>query len=179
MLSAARHWATRTAADVDFVWHGSLAEEAQWEANSLNYTQIQRTQLGSKAQDLLTKEASSTIGGRDLTVSNHARQGRLDGLSMKYYGMSFTKEIGPYKSGNQSVFTRYGSDGTPMASNLEYMVAENAGIQPEPAGWVLHRQSFCADRLLSGGAVTRRGAPITPPAIEVFFSHGDQRFHRR
>ena len=114
----------KSAAEVDFVWHSDVEQEASWEALSLTFTQIQRVGLGDRAQDVLTKDASATIGGDPLTVSNHARRGRLDGLPLKYWGLAITKEIGPHKVGNQQVFARVGPDGTPMASNLEYITSE-------------------------------------------------------
>lgn len=116
---------TKTPEEANFVWHGDLEQEASWEALALNYTQIQRTALGSNAQDVLTSNASTTIGGRPLLVSNHAKRGRLDGLCLKHWGIASTRDLGQYKVDGQTEFPVYNTaDGRLMASKISYLVTE-------------------------------------------------------
>jgi hypothetical protein len=116
---------SKTPVAANFVWHGDLEQQASWFALALNYTQIQRTALGTKGEDLLTQDAPDTIGGRPLIVSNHAKRGRLDGLCLKNWGLSVTKSLGQYKVGNQTVFPSYSTaNGYPNSTMVSYYVTE-------------------------------------------------------
>ncbi len=127
----------KTANEVDFVWVGDVEQEASWQALALNYTQIQRDTLGDRAQDLLTKDASATIGGRPFIVTTHARRGRLDGVSLKNWGISATRELGQYKVGNTTVFPHYDTaSGTITSSNISYLCAEMQAFCQNPMSGV-------------------------------------------
>lgn len=115
----------KTPEEANFIWHSDLEQEASWEALQLNFTQIQRTQLGANGQDILTANAPTTIAGRPLLVSNHAQRGRLDGLCLKHWGMAFTRELGEYKVGTTTQFPVYNTaDGRLTAATVQYLVTE-------------------------------------------------------
>ena len=113
-------------ADADeLVGHCTVNEQNAWEANALLVQYINMSELkGSESEDMLKREASSTIAGRRFLINERAVPGYIDFLALKNASMVETKSIDFYDVGGQTLFGIVGASGGQASGLVFYMVAE-------------------------------------------------------
>lgn len=113
-------------ADADeLVAHATVNEQNAWEQNALLVQHIDMAQLkGGESEDMLKREASSTIAGRRWLINERAVPGYIDFLALKNASMVSTKDIDFYDVGGQTLFGLIGQSGGQASGLVFYMVAE-------------------------------------------------------
>ena len=113
-------------ADADeLVAHCTVNEQNAWEQNALLVQSINMNDLkGSESEDMLKREASSTISGRRFLINERAVPGYIDFLALKNASMVETKSIDFYDVGGQTLFGLVGESGGQASGLVFYMVAE-------------------------------------------------------
>ena len=113
-------------ADADeLVAHCTVNEQNAWEQNALLVQSINMNDLkGSESEDMLKREASSTISGRRFLINERAVPGYIDFLDLKNASMVETKSIDFYDVGGQTLFGLVGESGGQASGLVFYMVAE-------------------------------------------------------
>ena len=113
-------------ADADeLVAHCTVNEQNAWEQNALLVQSINMNDLkGSESEDMLKREASSTISGRRFLINERAVPGYIDVLALKNASMVETKSIDFYDVGGQTLFGLVGESGGQASGLVFYMVAE-------------------------------------------------------
>jgi hypothetical protein len=79
---------------------------------------------GSESEDMLKREASTTIAGRRWLINERAVPGYIDFLALKNASMVETKSIDFYDVGGQTLFGLIGQSGGQASGLVFYMVAE-------------------------------------------------------
>jgi hypothetical protein len=109
----------------DLVAHATVNEQNAWEQNALLVQRIDMSELkGSESEDMLKREASTTIGGRRFLINERAVPGYIDFLALKNASMVETKSIDFYDVGGQTLFGLVGASGGQASGLVFYMVAE-------------------------------------------------------
>lgn len=113
-------------ADADeLVAHATVNEQNAWEQNALLVQHINMAEMkGSESEDMLKREASSTIAGRRWLINERAVPGYIDFLALKNASMVETKSIDFYDVGGQTLFGLIGASGGQASGLVFYMVAE-------------------------------------------------------
>lgn len=113
-------------ADADeLVAHCTVNEQNAWEQNALLVQRIDMAQMkGSESEDMLKREASSSIAGRRFLINERAVPGYIDFLALKNASMVETKSIDFYDVGGQTLFGLVGASGGQASGLVFYMVAE-------------------------------------------------------
>jgi hypothetical protein len=113
-------------ADADeLVAHATVNEQNAWEQNALLVQHINMAEMkGSESEDMLKREASSTIAGRRWLINERAVPGYIDFLALKNASMVETKSIDFYDVGGQTLFGLIGQSGGQASGLVFYMVAE-------------------------------------------------------
>jgi hypothetical protein len=113
-------------ADADeLVAHATVNEQNAWEQNALLVQHINMAEMkGSESEDMLKREASSTIAGRRFLINERAVPGYIDFLALKNASMVETKSIDFYDVGGQTLFGLIGQSGGQASGLVFYMVAE-------------------------------------------------------
>lgn len=109
----------------ELVAHCTVNEQNAWENNALLVQHINYPDLkGSESEDMLKREASSTIAGRRFLINERAVPGYIDFLALKNAEMVETKSIDFYDVGGQTLFGLIGASGGQASGLVFYMVAE-------------------------------------------------------
>ena len=109
----------------ELVAHCTVNEQNAWEQNALLVQHINMPDLkGSESEDMLKREASSTIAGREFLINERALPGYIDFLAFKNASMVETKSIDFYDVGGQTLFGLIGQSGGQASGLVFYMVAE-------------------------------------------------------
>jgi hypothetical protein len=113
-------------ADADeLVAHATVNEQNAWEMNALLVQHINMAEMkGSESEDMLKREASTTIAGRRWLINERAVPGYIDFLALKNASMVETKSIDFYDVGSQTLFGLIGQSGGQASGLVFYMVAE-------------------------------------------------------
>jgi len=105
------------------VAHCNVDMQAAWENNA---TLVQRVMVEEnrrdQSADMLPKNPTTSIAGREMIVNPRAIPGRIDFLALKYWERVETKATDYYEVGGQTVFPAYGSSGGLASSTLFYLV---------------------------------------------------------
>lgn len=114
----------------DITWVSNTDQQAAMENLALQVaiTNQQDIKDSGASQDMGTKFANDKFLGREVLVSIHAQQGRIDGLALKpsWGRISLTDGIKLYDVGGQTVFPVYGaSGGLASATQFYWVVGEN------------------------------------------------------
>ena len=109
----------------ELVAHCTVNEQNAWEQNALLVQHINMPDLkGSESEDMLKREASPTIAGREFLINERALPGYIDFLAFKNASMVETKSIDFYDVGGQTLFGLIGQSGGQASGLVFYMVAE-------------------------------------------------------
>jgi hypothetical protein len=82
------------------VAHATVNEQNAWEMNALLVQHINMAEMkGSESEDMLKREASTTIAGRRWLINERAVPGYIDFLALKNASMVETKSIDFYDVG--------------------------------------------------------------------------------
>ncbi len=87
---------------------------------------------GNETPDMLKKERTRTIGGREVIVNERALPGYIDWLALEHWFQVQAKALSLYSVKGQVVFPTYGNSGGLSASMLMYLVImlQVCSVQP-------------------------------------------------
>jgi hypothetical protein len=111
-----------TGAKDSMLFHLGLDQEAAWEQVGTVVSQVITNQVtGSSSQDMLKKNAPTTIAGRSTLVSIHAQPGRIDLLAPDHWFRAENRAMDYYDVDGQTIFPTYDTTGGIATSNIFYL----------------------------------------------------------
>lgn len=106
----------------DLIAHMNVDMAAAWENNSLTVQSIIMNEMrGDESADMLKKNQTSTIAGREIVRNVRAKPGIIDFIPLKHYFRLETKAVDYYEVGGQTVFPAYGASGGLQSTMLFYL----------------------------------------------------------
>ncbi len=113
----------KVANSVNAVAYATPAMQQAWENNSLAVQTIVRNEVkGDSSADMLPKDMSPTIGGKEFLIGTRAIPGRIDMLDLDQASRIETKAVDYYSAGGLTEFPVGADDGSIQSSNLFYIV---------------------------------------------------------
>jgi hypothetical protein len=111
-----------TGAKDSMLFHLGLDQEAAWENVGSVVSQVITNQVaGSSSQDMLKKNAPTTIAGRSTLVSIHAQPGRIDLLAPDHWFRAENRAMDYYDVDGQTIFPTYDTTGGIQTTNIFYL----------------------------------------------------------
>ncbi len=105
----------------------------QWENLAITVQRVDVASVrGNETPDMLKKERTRTIGGRDVIVNERALPGYIDWIALEHWFQVQSKALSLYSVKGQVVFPTYGISGGVSASMLMYLVImlQICSVQP-------------------------------------------------
>lgn len=105
----------------------------QWENLAITVQRVDVASVrGNETPDMLKKERTRTIGGREVIVNERALPGYIDWIALEHWFQVQSKALSLYSVKGQVVFPTYGISGGVSASMLMYLVImlQICSVQP-------------------------------------------------
>jgi hypothetical protein len=110
--------------------HCNVDARDAWEQNALLVQYIDMSQAkGDSSMDMLKRNSTTSIAGREMVVNPRALPGFIDFQKAKHLSMVETKAVDFYDVGGQTLFPVYGQSGGLVSAMVFYLVYEGQLLQ--------------------------------------------------